>query len=79
MFKTNSMVMMVAMLIFLIYDLIMERKKKQAIAGIIMICLIQALFTWGIHGFMSGKSGVEVSKGMPKRFVGLSDERITMG
>ncbi len=65
-FKTNSMVMMVAMLIFLLYDIIMERKRRYAIAGIIMILLIQAVFTWGIHGFMSGKSGVEVSEGMPK-------------
>ena len=39
---------------------------KKVIAGIIMICLIQVLFTWGIHGLVSGKSGVEVSKGMPK-------------
>ena len=65
-FKTNSMVMMVAMLLFLVYDGIMEKKKRYALAGIAAILLVQVLFTQGIHGFMSMKSGCEISKGMPK-------------
>ena len=65
-FKTNSLIMMVAMLLFLIYDILMEYKKKESLFFLIMILLAQFLFTQGIQLFMSSKSGYEVSKGMPK-------------
>ena len=65
-FKTNSMIMMVAMLLFLLYDLVMEKRKRFAIVGIALILLFQLVFTQGIHGFMSMKSGYEISEGMPK-------------
>ena len=65
-FKTNSMVMMVAMLLFLLYDAIMEKKKRVSIFGILLILCIQIVFTQGIQGFMSMKSGCEISEGMPK-------------
>ena len=58
--------MMVAMLLFLLYDLVMEKRKRFAIVGIALILLFQLVFTQGIHGFMSMKSGYEISEGMPK-------------
>ena len=65
-FKTNSMVMMVAMILFLLYDAFMEKKKRFPIAGILLILCFQIVFTQGIQGFMSMKSGCEISEGMPK-------------
>ena len=57
---------MVAMLLFLLYDAIMEKKKILPITGILLILCIQIVFTQGIQGFMSMKSGCEISEGMPK-------------
>ncbi|RJW35673.1 hypothetical protein DXC97_22485 [Lachnospiraceae bacterium TF09-5] len=66
-FKTNSMIMLIAMMLFLFYDLLIEHKEyKKTILFFVMIISVQIFFTQSIHFIMSSKSGYEVSKGMPK-------------
>lgn len=66
-FKTNSIIMLIAMVLFLFYDLFIEHKEyKKSILFLVMIITFQFFFTQGIHLFMSNKSGYEVSEGMPK-------------
>lgn len=65
-FKTNSLIMMIAMLLFLLYDIIMETRKKESLFFVVMILLTYFIFTQGIQLFMSNLSGYEVSRGMPK-------------
>ena len=66
-FKTNSMIMLIAMVLFLFYDLFIEHKEcKKTILFFIMIISVQIFFTQSIHLIMISKSSYEVSKGMPK-------------
>lgn len=81
-FKTNSMIMFVAMFIFLVYDLIMEKEKKKTAIGIVILLSVQIFFTQGIQMFISNKSGMEISKGMPKLAwvaMGLQENRLAPG
>ena len=64
--KTNSMIMLAAMLIFLVYDLIMEKQRGKTVLAAALLLIVQIVFTQGLHAFMSNQSGVEISKGMPK-------------
>lgn len=61
--KPNSQIMLVAMVLFLVYDWIMEEKKVRTLAVIVLTLLLQALFSLGVDSFMSRKSGYEVSEG----------------
>ena len=64
--KTNSLVMMVAMIIFLVYDLIMENQRAKTAIALIFILVFPMIFTEGIHAFMGSKANSEISRGMPK-------------
>lgn len=61
--KPNSRIMLVAMLIFLIYDLVMEKKKLRTFAVIVIAVSLQAVCMQGVDSFMSWKSGYPVSGG----------------
>lgn len=61
--KPNSKIMLVAMLIFLGYDLMMAQRKVRTLTIIVLMILISAVCTQSIHYFMSWKSGYPVSSG----------------
>lgn len=82
MLKTNSMIMLVAMLIFLVYDMIMEKEKIRTALALIILISVQILFVQGLHLFMSNKTGMEISTGMPKLAwvaMGLQESRLAPG
>ena len=66
--KTNSLVMFVAMCIFLMYDFVMEKgeRKKKTLLVIVALFALQRGATWTVNGFMEGLTGVKVAQGMPK-------------
>lgn len=61
--KPNSQIMLVAMVLFLVYDWIIGKKTARTLVVIVLLILLQALFSLGVDSFMSRKSGYEVSKG----------------
>lgn len=73
--KTNSLVMFIAMCIFFVYDLIMEKgeRKKRTLVVIAALIIVQRFSAWTVNAAMEGLTGVEVAKGMPKTaWVGMA-------
>lgn len=65
--KTNSLILLIAMLIYLIYDLVTEgnRRKKTACAIVFLIGL-NLCATAGVKTVIKQITGTELSQGMPK-------------
>ena len=61
--KPNSLIMLTAMLLFLGYDMVMEKKKLRTLAVIVMAVLFRTILLWGVDSFMSMKSGYPISDG----------------
>lgn len=65
--KTNSLIMFIAMCIYLVYDLIIkEDRRKKTVAALLLLVGMNALTSHGVNAAMEGITGMEVSKGMPK-------------
>ena len=66
--KTNSLIMFIAMLVFLVYDLIMEKGERKKKTWILLAALIviQRFSAWTVDAVMEGLTGIEPAEGMPK-------------
>lgn len=66
--KTNSLIMLIAMCIFLVYDCIAGDKgrKKKSLAVILLLFLLYAAGAWAVNTAAEKLTGIEVSEGMPK-------------
>ena len=66
--KTNSLIMFIAMCVFLVYDLIMEKGEKKKKTWIVLAALIviQRFSAWTVDAAMESLTGIEVAEGMPK-------------
>lgn len=66
--KTNSLVMFIAMCLFFVYDLIMEKgeRKRKTLIVIAALIVFQRLGSWAVDAAMEGLTGTEVAEGMPK-------------
>ncbi len=66
--KTNSLIMLVAMCIFYAYDFITGDKdrKKKSLAAILLMFLLYAVSSWAVNWTAEKLTGIEVSEGMPK-------------
>ena len=66
--KTNSLIMFIAMFVFLVYDLIMEKGERKKKTWILLAALIviQRFSAWTVDAVMEGLTGIEPAEGMPK-------------
>ena len=66
--KTNSLIMFIAMCVFLVYDLIMEKgeRKKKTLLLLVALMAVWRISTWTVNEAMEGLTGTEVAEGMPK-------------
>lgn len=66
--KTNSLIMFIAMFVFLVYDLIMEKgeKKKKTFLLLAALIVIQRFGAWTVDAAMESLTGIEPAEGMPK-------------
>lgn len=66
--KTNSLIMLIAMLIYLMYDLVtgLKDKKKKSFIAILIIILINLISSFTVNTLMQQITKTQVSKGMPK-------------
>ncbi len=62
------MVMFIAMCLFFVYDLIMEKgeRKRKTLIVIAALIVFQRLGSWAVDAAMEGLTGTEVAEGMPK-------------
>lgn len=66
--KTNSLIMFIAMCVFLVYDLIMEKgeRKKKTLAALLLLIAFKAIGSWAVDAAAESLTGMEVAEGMPK-------------
>lgn len=66
--KTNSLIMLIAMCIYLLYDLIVEKgdRRKKTLASLFLLLGIHMAGSFLTNAAMEHITGTEVSKGMPK-------------
>lgn len=81
-FKTNSLIMAIAMAAFLVYDIIVEKKKRETIAFLVMLFLGCSMMTRIANVTMEQMTGIPVSEGMPKTAwvaMGLQESNMAPG
>ena len=81
-FKTNSLIMAVALAAFLVYDIIVEQKKRETMVFLIMLLLSCSMMTRIANITMEQMTGIPVSEGMPKTAwvaMGLQESNMAPG
>lgn len=66
--KTNSLIMFLAMLVFLVYDLIMEKgeRQKKTLIALAVLAAVQWFSARTVDAALEGLTGIEPAEGMPK-------------
>ena len=81
-FKTNSLIMAIAMVLFLLYDIVVSKKKLYPVIYIGLIVLVISSMNHITNTYMEKITGVPVAEGMPKMAwiaMGLQDAPMAPG
>jgi hypothetical protein len=65
MVKSNYSIVMVGILLYLLFDTVVERKLT-GLLGIVFVVGFYLILSAGVNGYVEGRTGVPVSKGIPK-------------